>query len=171
MIEASRFVTIEAESRSQSPSLRIDIDSVPTILTTFYHCNYAATWDMVKCFICTTILWQSIIEQQSSSRSTALLSPPIRNPSSSQTPPAPSHRYKRRYVCLYINCGHYSRLGDIKMFERLYNYVWCTFHMVLSPFHRHPPRMIKHSLHQPCWRLTCQKHTSLLAVCPAPCSG
>ena len=46
VIEALRFVTIEAESRSQTPSLRIDMDSVPTILTTFYHihhCNYAAT--------------------------------------------------------------------------------------------------------------------------------
>ena len=43
VIEASRFVTIKAESWSQTPSLRINMDSVPTILTTFYHmhhCNY-----------------------------------------------------------------------------------------------------------------------------------
>ena len=64
----------------------------------------------------------------------ALLSPPIRNhPSSNHTTAAPSQRYvERGYVCVYINCGHYSRLGDIKMFERLYNCVWCTFHMFLE---------------------------------------
>ena len=40
------FVTIEAESQFQIPSLHIGIDSVPIILTAFYHmhhCNYAAT--------------------------------------------------------------------------------------------------------------------------------
>ncbi len=56
LIEALRFVTIEAESRSQTPSLHIDIDSVPTILTTVYHMHhynywYEATGDMVKWFI------------------------------------------------------------------------------------------------------------------------
>jgi hypothetical protein len=54
MIEALRFVTIEAETRSQTPSLHIVIDCVATILTTIYHMhhyNYAATGDMVKSFI------------------------------------------------------------------------------------------------------------------------
>jgi hypothetical protein len=58
VIEASRFVPIEAESRSQTPSLRIDVDDVPTILMTLYHMhhyNYGATGDMVKCFIKVTI--------------------------------------------------------------------------------------------------------------------
>ena len=119
-------------------SLHIDMDSVPTILTTFYHmhhCNYAATGDMVKCFICTTIydrVYHWTAEQFQVDR--ALLSPPIRNhPSSNHTTAAPSQRYvERGYVCVYINYGHYSRLGDIKMFEWLYNYVWCTFHMCLE---------------------------------------
>jgi hypothetical protein len=58
--EASKFVTIEVESRSQTPSLRLKrrhaalVHCVRTILTTFYHMHYyhyAATGDVVKRFI------------------------------------------------------------------------------------------------------------------------
>jgi hypothetical protein len=59
--EASKLVTIEVESRSQTPSLRLrprhgmrHCVRVRTILTTFYHMHhyhYAATGDMVKSFI------------------------------------------------------------------------------------------------------------------------
>ena len=60
LIEASKLVIIEAESRSQTPSLQLrhrDVDCVCTIVTTFlphacmYRCNYATTGYMVKCFI------------------------------------------------------------------------------------------------------------------------
>ena len=62
IIEALKLVTIEIESRSQIPSLRLRrrhqctwlIDDARTILTTFTIfalCYYAATGDMVKFFI------------------------------------------------------------------------------------------------------------------------
>jgi hypothetical protein len=44
VIEESRFVTVEVESRSQTPSLRIDIDAVPTILTYLYHMHHYSYW-------------------------------------------------------------------------------------------------------------------------------
>jgi hypothetical protein len=45
-LEASKLVTIEAKSRSQTPSLGLKRHCVRTILTTFYHLHhyhYAAT--------------------------------------------------------------------------------------------------------------------------------
>jgi hypothetical protein len=52
MFEASKPVTIEAESRSEAPACGTVYALY--ILTTFYHmhhCHYAATGDMVKSFI------------------------------------------------------------------------------------------------------------------------
>jgi hypothetical protein len=54
MVEASKFVTIEVESQSQTPSLRLrrrHAAWLPLSLMTFYHMyryHYAATGDMVK---------------------------------------------------------------------------------------------------------------------------
>jgi hypothetical protein len=50
VVEASKLVTIEVESRSQTPSLQFR-HCVHTILTIFYHMHhyhYAATGDMIK---------------------------------------------------------------------------------------------------------------------------
>ena len=89
---------IERISCKQTPSLRIDI-----LLTTSYHMhhyNYAATEDMVKCFICTTINFMIEYLGTAEQVNSVLLSPSIRDrPSSSHTTAATSHRYvERGYV-------------------------------------------------------------------------
>ena len=129
VIEALRF---EAESWSQTPSSIWT--EYPQYWQLFTTCT-TATMQLLGISICTTIydrVYHWTAEQFQVDR--VLLSLPIRNyPSGIHTTAAPSHRYvERGYVCAYINCGHYSRLGDIKMFERLYNCVWCTFHMFLE---------------------------------------
>jgi hypothetical protein len=51
MIEVSRLVLIEVESRSQTPSLLLRHQLFMHLLTTFYHMhryNYTATGDVVK---------------------------------------------------------------------------------------------------------------------------
>ena len=53
------LTNVSSEYLTSRLSLHIYIDNVLTILSTshhMHHCNYAATEDMVKCFICTTVL-------------------------------------------------------------------------------------------------------------------
>jgi hypothetical protein len=66
VIEASKFATVEVESRSQTPSLllrclhRCGLYTVYILyiddLYNMHHYNYAATGDVVKCFIITHVL-------------------------------------------------------------------------------------------------------------------
>ena len=111
--KASRFVTIEAESRSQTPSLHINMDSIPKILTTFTTCTTATMqllgiwWSVSYVLLFMTVC---ITEQQSSSRSTEC-SFPLQLEIILQVV---TQHVERKYVFVYINCGHYSRLGDIK---------------------------------------------------------
>ncbi len=54
VVEPSKLVTIEVESRSQALSLRLRHHCVRTMLMAFYHMHhyrYAATGDMVKSFM------------------------------------------------------------------------------------------------------------------------
>ena len=65
-----------------------------------HHYNYAATEDMVKCFICTTINFMIEYLGTAKQVNRVLLSPSIRDhPLSSHITAAPSHRYvERGYV-------------------------------------------------------------------------
>ena len=108
-------------------------------------------WGYGEMFHMYYYLWQCITEQQSSFRSTERSYPlqsEIILQVVTQRTGAPGHRYMERgYVCVYISCGHYSRLGDIKCLSDCI--IMYGVHSIwFSLFHRHPPpewSRLKHS--------------------------